>query len=66
MYPTSRWSPGEVVRDYRELTLGPDLRAGRYLWTVVVYRRLPDGSFQQLKDRQGNVEILGGTLAVTD
>jgi hypothetical protein len=32
---------------------------------VVVYRQLADGSFLQLRDQQGNVEILGGTFEVT-
>jgi hypothetical protein len=64
IYPTSRWATGEVVQDYRELTIAPDLRPGRCLWTVVVYRQLADGSFEQLRDGQGNVEILGGTFEV--
>jgi hypothetical protein len=64
IYPTSRWAAGEVVPDYRELTIAPDLRPGRYLWTVVVYRPLAGGGFEQLRDAQGNVEILGGTFEV--
>ena len=64
IYPTARWAAGEVVQDYRELTLAPDLRPGRYLWTVVVYRQLAGGGFEQLRDGQGNVEILGGTFEV--
>ncbi len=65
MYPTSRWVQGEVVQDYHELALPRELPPARYLWTVVVYRQLPGGSFAQLRDQQGNVEILGGTFEVT-
>jgi len=64
IYPTSRWAAGEVVQDYRELTIAPTLRPGRYLWTVVVYHQLADGGFEQLRDAQGNIEILGGTFEV--
>lgn len=64
IYPTARWAAGEVVQDYRELTIAPDLRPGRYLWTVVVYRQLAGGGFEQLRDAQGNVEVLGGTFEV--
>lgn len=64
MYPTSRWAAGEVVQDYRELTVEPTLPSGRYLWTVVLYRQLADGGFEHLRDPAGNVEILGGTFEV--
>lgn len=64
MYPTSRWTTDEVVQDYRELTIAPTLPPGRYLWTVVAYRPLADGRFEQLRDAAGNVEILGGTFEV--
>ena len=33
--------------------------AGRYLWTLVIYRQQLDGTFVQLQDAQGNVNILG-------
>ena len=65
MYPTSRWMMGEVVQDYHEFALPRQMPPARYLWTVVVYRQLADGSFLQLRDQQGNVEILGGTFEVT-
>lgn len=64
MYPTSRWRPAEVVADYRELAIAPTLRPGRYLWTVVVYRLLADGRFEQMRDAQDNIEILGGVFEV--
>jgi hypothetical protein len=64
LYPTSHWTTGEVVQDYRELAVQPNVQPGRYLWTVVVYRQLPDGSFEQLRDAKGNIEILGGTFDV--
>jgi hypothetical protein len=38
---------------------------GRYLWTIVVYRQLPDGTFVQLRDEADNNSILGGTFEVT-
>jgi len=31
---------------------------------VVVYRQLADGSFEQLRDAKGNIEILGGAFDV--
>jgi len=65
MYPTSRWVKGEVVQDYHELALPREMPPARYLWTVVVYRKLADGSFSQLRDQQGNIEVLGGTFEVT-
>jgi hypothetical protein len=65
MYPTSRWITGEVVQDYHEINVPPDLAPGRYLWTLVVYRQQDDGTFVQLQDTQGNVNILGGTFEVT-
>ncbi|MFN8372235.1 MAG: DUF2723 domain-containing protein [Anaerolineae bacterium] len=65
MYPTSRWTAGEVVQDYHELDIPPELPAGRYLWTLVIYRQQLDGTFVQLQDAQGNVNILGGTFEVT-
>jgi hypothetical protein len=64
MYPTSRWVQGEVVTDYHELAIPPTMAPGRYLWTVVIYRRLADGSFAQLRDARGNIEVLGGTFEV--
>jgi hypothetical protein len=64
MYPTSRWTEGEVVGDYHEIDIPRTMPPGRYLWTVVVYRQLQDGSFEQLHDDQGGVNILGGTFEV--
>jgi hypothetical protein len=65
MYSTSRWTMGEVVQDYHEIDIPPDMPAGRYLWTLVIYRQQDDGTFVQLQDAQGNVNILGGTFEVT-
>jgi hypothetical protein len=65
MYPTSHWIQGEIVQDYHEISIALELPTGRYLWAVVVYRPLEDGTFEQLRDEQGNVNILGGTLEVT-
>lgn len=65
MYPTSRWTDGEVIEDYHEISIARNMPPGHYLWTVVVYRQLEDGSFENLRDAQGNVNILGGTLEIT-
>jgi len=64
MYPTSHWVQGEVVMDYHELAIPREMAPDRYLWTVVVYRQLADGSFEQLRDADGNIEVLGGTFEV--
>ena len=53
------------MQDYHELALPREMPPARYLWTVVVYRKLADGSFSQLRDQQGNIEVLGGTFEVT-
>jgi hypothetical protein len=64
MYPTSHWAMNEVVHDYHELAIPPEMPPAQYLWTVVVYRQIEDGSFQQLRDSEGNVEIIGGSFEV--
>ncbi|GAB4512357.1 MAG: hypothetical protein OHK0046_11730 [Anaerolineae bacterium] len=64
MYRTSRWVEDEIVQDYHEISVPPTLPAGRYLWTVVVYRPLSGGTFERLRDTQGNINILGGTFEV--
>jgi hypothetical protein len=45
-YPTGRWSPGEVVADAYPFTLPPGAEVDGL--TVVVYRKLADGSFANL------------------
>jgi hypothetical protein len=47
-YPTSRWSPGEMVADAYPFTLPPGAVADGL--TVVVYRKLADGSFVNLDE----------------
>lgn len=64
MYPTSRWVRGEVVQDYHELSIPREMSPGQYAWVVVVYRRLVDGSFVQLRDGSGKSEVLGGRFVV--
>lgn len=66
LYRTSRWSIDEVVGDYHEISIPRDLTEGRYLWTVVVYRALATGEFENLHDSEGNNVILGGTFEVTN
>jgi hypothetical protein len=64
MYPTSRWIGGEVVADYHELAVPPDMPPAHYQWAVVVYRQAKDGTFEHLRDPQGNTQIIGGTFTV--
>ena len=47
VYPTSRWAPGEVVRDVYALALPPDVTPDSV--QVVVYRTTADG-FENLAD----------------
>jgi len=46
VYPTSRWSPGEVVNDAYPLKLPPDAKADGV--TVILYRKTPEGGFVNL------------------
>ena len=64
-YPTSRWSAGEVVGDYYEIQLPPDLSPGTYRWGVILYRGLPEGGWESLEVSDGGGEVaIGGTLEV--
>jgi hypothetical protein len=45
-YPTSRWSPGEVVGDAYTFALPAGVVPDGV--TVIVYRPLPDGAFTNL------------------
>lgn len=65
LYATSRWAAGEIVADYHELTIPPDIAPGRYLWAVVAYRQV-DGDFVSLRDPQDGINILGGVFDVID
>ncbi|MGQ9490636.1 MAG: glycosyltransferase family 117 protein [Anaerolineae bacterium] len=64
MYPTSRWVKDEMVQDYHELAIPPEMAPGRYLWTVVVYSQTANGEFIHLRNPQGETEILVGTFEV--
>ena len=44
-YPTSRWSPGEVVPDRYQVRLPPDA-GGELFITLGMYRALPGGGFE--------------------
>ena len=46
--PTSRWAPGQVVGDYRELPLGTRLPSGQYRLAVVPYRVEPRAELRPL------------------
>lgn len=64
-YPTSRWVTGEVVADYYELQLPGDLPPGSYRWGVILYRMLPDGSWENLRVAGTDTEMaIGGTIEV--
>lgn len=64
MYPTSRWVRNELVQDYYELDLKPDMPPGNYFWAVTVYRPLQDGNFEKLHDESGGEVIFGGSFQV--
>jgi hypothetical protein len=59
-YPTSRWSAGEVVGDYYEIQLPPDLPPGTYRWGVILYRTLPEGGWENLKVAGSDAEMAMG------
>jgi hypothetical protein len=64
-YPTSRWTPGEVVADYYEIQLRRDLPPGLYHWGAVLYRALPEGGWESLRVEGGEREIApGGSFTV--
>ena len=65
MYPTSLWQPGEVISDYYEVQLPPDLAPGTYRWGVILYRTLPEGGWENLQvaGAEGG-SAAGGTITV--
>jgi hypothetical protein len=64
-YPTSRWTAGEVVADYYEIQLPPDLSPGPYRWGVILYRPLPDGGWENLQVAGIGAEMaIGGSFQV--
>jgi hypothetical protein len=64
-YPTSRWAAGQVVSDYYELQLDPELSPGTYRWGVTLYRTLPEGGWESLKVGETGEEIaIGGAFEV--
>jgi hypothetical protein len=64
-YPTSLWSAGEVVGDYYEIQLSPDLGQGTYQWGAILYRSLPQGGWENLKVAGGEGEVaVGGSIQV--
>jgi hypothetical protein len=66
-YPTALWSAGEVVADYYEILLAPDLPPGRYQWGVILYRTLPEGGWENLKVAGTDGEVaIGGAFAVQE
>jgi hypothetical protein len=64
-YPTSFWTEGEIVADYYEIVLPPDLAPGRYRWGVLLYRTLPEGGWENLKVAGSDAEVaMGGEFEV--
>jgi 4-amino-4-deoxy-L-arabinose transferase-like glycosyltransferase len=64
-YPTSRWSAGEVVGDYYEIQLPPDLPPGTYRWGAILYRMLPEGGWENLNVAGTGTEMaMGGSFDV--
>ena len=64
-YPTSRWTAGQVVGDYYEMQIAGDLPRGEYRWGAVVYRGLPEGGWESLREEGSGAEIaLGGAFEV--
>jgi hypothetical protein len=64
-YPTSRWPAGEIVGDYYEIQLPPDLLPGTYRWGVVLYRPLPEGGWENLQVTGMGAEMaMGGSFDV--
>jgi hypothetical protein len=59
-YPTSLWTPGQVVADYYEMRLPTDLSPGTYQWGVIVYRALPDGGWENLEVTGTDSEVATG------
>ncbi len=66
MYPTSSWTPGEVVADYYELQVPRELGPGELTWRVVLYRALPEGGWENLPldGAPEQSEVVGGTIRV--
>ena len=65
VYPTSRWTAGEVVSDYYELQIPPRTAPGLYRWGVILYRALPEGGWESLKVADTGEEMaLGGAVEV--
>lgn len=66
MYPTSAWTPGEVVADYYELQIPRALGPSELTWRVVLYRALPEGGWENLPldGAPDQSEALGGTIRV--
>jgi 4-amino-4-deoxy-L-arabinose transferase-like glycosyltransferase len=61
LYPTSRWAPGEMVRDSHPLSLPADLPPGRYFLLVGMY--LP-ATGERLPASTGGDHLLLATLLV--
>lgn len=61
MYPTSRWTAGEVVADYYELQIPARAAPGTYRIEVMLYRALPDGQWET-QPADGGIAL--GTLEI--
>ncbi len=66
MYPTSQWVKNELVHDYHELAIPPEMPVGNYFWAVIVYRQLPDGTILNLRHETDGEVIFGSTFQVVE
>lgn len=64
MHPTSRWVENELVHDYHELPIPPNMQPGNYFWAVVVYSRDSTGRFANLRHPDDGEVIFGSTFQV--
>ena len=63
MYPTSRWSPGEIVADYFEVPFPRSVPPGRYRLGIILYTRLEGGGWRNLS-LAGREEVVGYLPAI--
>lgn len=66
MAPTSHWESGEVIGDYYEIQIPPELTSGIYRWGVLLYHSLPDGRWENLKIIGADSDLgIGGNIQIT-
>lgn len=65
MYPTSQWVENELVHDYHELDIAPDMPPGNYFWVVIVYWQSEIG-LQNLHHETDGEIVFGSTFQVIE